>query len=216
MKKKLLIIALVVCLLAVAAFGTLAYFTDTAQVINTFSVSSDEDFDPTDPNAPDLIFSIDLYEHDGEQKVTAKEFTDFLPGDVLTKDPTVEVVGAESAWVRMTVTVTEAADWQTALAAHSITSLETIFGGFNASAWTRFDAPVVDADNDTISYTYYYNTVMNQGDTATLFTTVTIPGALTVEELLTLAEFEMTIQADAIQSANTGDSAYAAFTNYWE
>ena len=40
MKKRIVTIALVVALVAIAAVGTLAYFTDTDEAINTFAVGN--------------------------------------------------------------------------------------------------------------------------------------------------------------------------------
>ena len=41
-KKKVLALALAVCLVAVVSFSTLAYFTDTDTVTNTFTIGSIE------------------------------------------------------------------------------------------------------------------------------------------------------------------------------
>ena len=90
MKKKLTAIALVVALLAVAVIGgTLAYFTDTTETAeNTFTVGNVK-IELTEPN------------WEGSGSVDAPEV---YPGEKLAKDPTVENIGANPCFVRVSVT----------------------------------------------------------------------------------------------------------------
>lgn len=88
MKKRITAIALVVCLLAVAIVGgSLAYFTDTDDATNTFTVGN-VDITLTEPN----------WEGSGSQ-----DAPEVYPGEPLAKDPTVENVGANPCFVRIKV-----------------------------------------------------------------------------------------------------------------
>ena len=89
MKKKITAIALVVCLVAVAIVGgSLAYFTDTKEAENTFTVGNVE-IKLTEPN----------WEGSGSQ-----DAPEVYPGEPLAKDPTVTNDGANPCFVRIKVT----------------------------------------------------------------------------------------------------------------
>lgn len=90
MKKKIVSLALAVCLIAIAAVGTLAYFTDKDAEINTFTVGN---------------VAIDLIEQQkGENGLEAfAPNKTLLPGtsdvNAVSKIVTVENTGANDAWV---------------------------------------------------------------------------------------------------------------------
>lgn len=88
MKKKLLAMCMVVCLSAVAVVGgTMAYFTDTADKTNTFTVGN-VDIELTEPNWDD---------HGEDEAKTV------YPGEPLDKDPTVANIGNNPCFVRVSV-----------------------------------------------------------------------------------------------------------------
>ena len=90
-KKKIISLCLVVCLLATAIGGTLAYFTDTDnQVKNTFTVGN---------------VSIDLTETNkiNGEEVTGNEFANVMPGTKITKKAVVTNNSSETAYVRVVV-----------------------------------------------------------------------------------------------------------------
>lgn len=88
MKKKLVSLFLVVALIAIAAVGTLAYFTDTKTATNTFTVG-DVEIELTEPK----------WDATG-----SKEAPEVYPGEALAKDPTVTNIGANPCFVRISVT----------------------------------------------------------------------------------------------------------------
>lgn len=88
MKKKLLAMCLVVALAATAVIGgTLAYFTDNDVATNTFTVGN-VDIDLTEPKWDD---------HGADEAETV------YPGEPLDKDPTVENIGDNPCFVRVSV-----------------------------------------------------------------------------------------------------------------
>jgi predicted ribosomally synthesized peptide with SipW-like signal peptide len=213
-RRKILAAAAAVCVAAVLSFGTIAYFTASDSVTNQFMVAS---YDPDEPIDPDNQFSIRVYETDEDgQTTTGKTYEGIVPGDALAKDPTVQNTGKYSQWVRMSVTVTNAEAWMEICARHGITDLTEMFGGYSEKIWTRYDAPVYDSQEDTLTYVFYLDNVLKADETAVLFTTFTVPASLEVEDMVELAEFQILISADAIQSANTGASAKTAFDRCWE
>lgn len=221
MKKRTFTVALIVCLVAIIGFGSLAYFQASKNITNYFAVAGVDD--PTDPEAtidPDTLFSIKLDEIDitGENNArteTGNTYTDILPGDTLEKDPTVTNTGKYDAWVRVKVTVTDAAAWQAACAKHKITDLADIFNGFDATKWDReLDEDKADTALDTLTYTYYYKTKVSANGTAKLFDSVTIPASFDINDMASLATFQLKITGEAIQADNTGDTAQEAFEKF--
>ena len=88
-KKKILVLAVSVCLVAILAIGgTLAYFTDEEEATNTFTVGN-VDITLTEPN----------WEGSGSE-----DAPEVYPGEPLAKDPTVTNVGANPCFVRIKVT----------------------------------------------------------------------------------------------------------------
>lgn len=84
MKKKIVSLALAACLIAIAAVGTLAYFTDTDKADNTFTVGN-VDITLTEP------------------AWATEEHEDAYPGEALPKDPTVTNDGDNPCFVRIKV-----------------------------------------------------------------------------------------------------------------
>lgn len=210
MKRRVLGISLVVALVAIVAVGaTLAYFTDSSnEVQNTFTMG----------NVKIELDEKDITQTDG-RTVTGNTYTGVTPGVALAKDPTVWNIGANDAWVRVNVTVSNANAWKTALAKHKITDLATIFGEHDEDKWTRARI-AEDAINDTITYSYYYNAVVpgktasKTSSTEALFTTVTIPAVFDNDDVKSIDGFKITITADAIQtdaSFTTAAQAFEAF-----
>lgn len=217
MKKRTFIVALIICMVAIIGIGSLAYFQASKNLTNYFAVAGVSD--PTDPSAtikPDELFSIKLEEtdiRDGGKTETGNIYTDILPGDTLKKDPTVTNTGKYDAWVRVKVTVTDAADWEAACAKHGITDLATIFNDYNDQLWKRDPNEDVKKDN-TITYTYYYRTKVAPDGTAKLFDSVTIPKQFDIQDMASLATFQLKITGEAIQADNTGETAQEAFKEF--
>lgn len=224
-KRKTLWACLAVCLVAILAFGSLAYFTAKDGAENTFLIAG---YDPEHPEEfdPDSLFSIKVYEHkvdeNGKQmepaeEVKANEYKNIQPGDVLDKDPTVENTGKYSAYIRVKVTVDKGSEWKAILG----DDLTKLFGGLDADKWTKDGSTSMTMEGSDLAhlstkytYTYYLNEPLEPGSTAVLFDTVEIPAEMTVEQLATVPAFHVSISAEAIQSKNTGDTPQEAFKLY--
>ena len=122
-KKKILALCLIVCMLAIAVVGgTLAYFTDTDDAVNTFTAGNVEidlteavvakDDVRTSATYGDLI-AVDR-ENDrkdvGAQEETVYDYGKLYPGQNVFKDPTIENRGSENAYVAAKIIVTDGAD----------------------------------------------------------------------------------------------------------
>lgn len=210
-KTKPLFLALcAVLLVAVSVFGTLAYLTDTSTVVNTFTVGKvklkldeavvDQTGTPT-----------------GGRTEGGNEYH-LIPGETYTKDPTVTVLkGSEESYVRMLVTFSCASELD-AIFAPSGAVLTDIFNGYDATTWV-YTAEERNAQENTITYEFRYKeTVKADADSdlalVALFDSITVPQDLTGEQLETIADMEISVEAHAIQAAGFADAdeAWTAFS----
>lgn len=210
-RSKPLILALCAVLLVVGTIlGTVAYLQDTAEVVNTFTVGNvhlkldeavvDANGDPT-----------------GERTESGNAYH-LVPGETYTKDPTVTVLkGSEKSYVRMLVTI------------NCYDELATLFGdpflpqyfveGWDSAVWVSTEVISKDENANTATYEFrYFETVKAEKDADlvlnALFDTVTVPTSMTGDQLATIADLEITVEAHAIQAAGfaTADEAWAAFS----
>ena len=222
-KKKVVVASLAVSLVAILSFGTIAWFSDTDEVTNKFMVAtSDED--------KDSIFSVDVFEQvdedndgifegkgDYDNVYSGYTYEDILPGDNLGKKPWVRNTGSYNQYVRVKVTIDNAAAWQTIFTKYGLT-LNDIFLGHDEAEWSRNDdETTVDVNADTMTYVYYLDRILEPhqdgGKDAYLFTSVMIPTELTREDMaeFALGEFSLKILAEAVQTEHVGANAIEAF-----
>ncbi len=212
-KKKVFVVALAISLIAILSFSTLAWFTDNDKVTNNFMIATSDDDTEED------IFNVDVYETtpEGEGDQDGYDYEDILPGDVLKKEAFVENTGYYDQYIRVTVTVSDAAAWMDALNTNgAVPKLEQIVNGYdrNDNTWTDTES-AYDAQNDTLVYTLYYNGIL-QGDIenmydnsmknkVTVFTEVKIPGSMTKEQAAAFDnQFSIDVFAEAVQTENLG------------
>lgn len=229
-KKKTFTLAMVIIMLAILSFATLAWFNDSAEVTNKFYVaSSDTDGDGTNDDNDgdgkidsDDIFSVNVTEEvdtDGDgipdtEVDTSRDDEDhgttiknILPGQEITKEPEVKNTGKYDQWVRITVTFADADDWRHMTP--SPMSLLDLDGN-----WIAYgdDAFVHDETANTYTYVYYLNKVLKPGQTAPVFTTVSIPTQLTQEDMFGIDTLTLKVKAEAVQVDNIpADTAREAF-----
>jgi len=199
MKRKLTAIGLVASMGAVAVIGgTLAYFTDTDEVTNVFTMGNVE---------------IDLWENevsaDGKNLITntkvdtEQKYTMITPGSTYAKNPTVENKGDNDAYVRLKVTIENYEGFGLEEDAYQI------FNAVDENTWTL--SPDYEVYGSSIVYTYYHDDIMNKDDEATLFENFTMPGSVTNDSFPD--GFKINVIAEAIQSENftNADAAWTAF-----
>ena len=208
-KKKVLSLALVVIMIAILSFSTLAWFNDTDSVKNEFHIATSDDASDADD-----IFSVDLWEKtpDIDKEDEGYQYDKILPGSNLKKEVNVQNTGAYDQYIRVVVTLSNANAWVEILGYGF--DLDTIFKGHNEALWTR-DVGTHDRNADTLTYVYYLNEKLAPNATAELFTNVVIPTHLTQEDMAKLnGSFDLTIRADAVQTENLGDGVNDAKTAF--
>lgn len=211
MKKKIVAAGLVACVAATAIGGaTLAYFTDTQDVSNTFTVGNvsitlDE---AQVQKVGDEWVALD------ERVSTGVSYDKVYPNAQLPKDPMV-TLGADSsdAYVRVKVTFTNYNQW---VAAMGQTPVNSVLGTIG-NGWTLDETA---SANGTFVYVYSpkltaddVDTPEKENVTTAVFSSVTIPHYFDGNDMANIAtggEFQINVQAEAIQ-ADGFDSAADAF-----
>ena len=212
-KKKVLVAALAVGLIATISVGSLAWFSDEDEVTNKFMIADSDDDDPDD------IFSIDVQEDTPEDDGDDDGFTyeDVQPGDELKKEPYAINTGHYDQYVRAIVTVGDAAAWRAVLGNNDgVLPAGDIFGGIDTTNWLEWpEQETYDTDADTMTYVFYYQKVLEgnaNNSTEKIFLTVNVPETMTREQAVLFDnEFDITVKAQAVQTANVGDNALQAF-----
>ncbi len=217
-KKKVFVVALAVCLVAILSAGSLAWFSAEDTVDNTFIIAGSNDKEND-------VFSIDLYEMkdtDGDGVGDTKtdygivygDNNEVVPGAELCKEAYVENTGKYDQYVRVKVTLSDVTTWKNVLGIQNITDPVDLNKFFDVAAdfdttWYKNDAEITyDSATDSLTYVYYYNDVLGANDPAVAFIHgVSIPEDMTaghVEDMQ--GSFKLSFVAEAIQSTNMLDS----------
>lgn len=219
-KKKIAVTALAVCLIAILSMGTLAWFSAQDSVENTFYVADSDD------DTADKVFSVDVYEYTESSptvKVPSGEtYNEVLPGDTLKKEPHVANTGHYDQYVRVIVTISDAAVWQSVFGNDfGDAALLACFDGFDMTMWSDIKTEVTA--EDTIRVVMYYDGILDGTDTEndgqnevsdiTVFKNVKVPSAMEKDDAAAFGAdgFSIIVKAQAVQTENVGDNAVEAF-----
>lgn len=186
MKKKIIALVTIAALLAISVTGTLAYFTDQKTAHNEITMGK-------------VGIAIEETTTDGSgAEIPWPEggVIGVMPGDATPKKVVVvSAPGTQKVWIRV--------------------KAEISMNCPNAPADFEPDLSLVTLDYNTTDWTdggdgwYYYNAPLAAGEeTAPLFTTVTL--SLDMGNEYMDATVAVDVTAQAVQSANNGDSAQEA------
>lgn len=182
MKKKLFVCAVLLILVSVLAYGTVAYFTAEGTARNVIAAARS--------------FGIEVVEsavnEDGEL-IPFENVSGVMPGSEVSKIAQVKNTGEAEAYIRVQVkSQILLAQGVEGTADQSLISMD-----FNTVDWTEKDGY------------YYYNRALKPGElTEPLFTTVTF--ASTMDNLYQNCTVVIDVNAYATQSANNGATPWDA------
>ena len=199
-KKRIMILALSMIAVFAAAI-TFAYFTDqTDEVKNTFTMGNVEILLDEAPVVPTVGPSGTTWAaNNAVPRVLSNTYTGIYPGAILPKDPTVKNTGTNPAYVRVKVTVNN-------------------FGSdVNPSdLWLPIGSGwVLDAVKSSGNVFYYnYTDILQSGaSSSAVFTKVEIPTTFTSANMAAIGNFNILVEAHAIQAQGFANVT-AAFTAY--
>lgn len=216
-KKKILIVALIVLLIAAIGVGSLAWYNATKTVTNTFKTAKDGG----GSGGGSDFFSIALTETSTWTDKTGDGTTGFtynkvLPGSVVSKVPTVKNTGIYDQWVKVKVIFDKADVWSE-VTGNDLTKLQGYIQGV-PSDWTYKGYKVADGK---VYLTYALNAKLDAANEETstpagektVFTSVKIDENITTEQMVALtggdggAGFNVSVVAYALQYDNNPDQA---------
>ena len=209
MKKKLMTVLALVLVIAMSVAGTYAYLTSADRVVNTFTVGNVQiKLDEAAANADGSLIA-------NAERVKANSYK-LLPGHEYNKDPMVTVLaGSESSYVKMTVTFTKAAELD-AIFAPNGADMTSIFNGYDGTTWI-YKGNTEDTANNTRTYEFWYKEAVAapNADVAldALFDSITVPGNINNDQLATIKDMTITVNAYAIQADGfaNAEAAWAAY-----
>lgn len=211
MKKTIAIVALVVLVAVASVLGTMAYLTSTAKVENTFTMGNVKiKLDETNVNNPE------------GDRVTENDY-EVYPGAVVTKDPIVHNVGANEAYIRATVNVS---NWMNLVAAYYPDFKETFPNeGYKAAlnllvgelgeGWSVVGVEAGDVftiGQFDAKFILKYDGVLGSGENTTaMFKTVTIPAGIDNANTESFNSVKVEAQAMQANGFDSWETAFAAF-----
>ena len=209
LRKVLLLACSAVLLVCLSVGATVAYLTSNDTVTNTFTVGNVQiKLDEAAANTDGTLIA-------GAARVQANSYK-LLPGHTYNKDPMVTVLnGSEPCYVKMTVTFTKAAELDTIFQPAGA-PLTSIFNGYDSSNWT-YKGNTEDTEKNTRTYEFWYKETVAAptADVAldALFDSITVPGTINNDQLATINNMQITVNAYAIQADGfaNADAAWAAY-----
>ena len=205
-RKILVSLAALALVAAISIGGTIAYLTSTDKVENTFTVGKvNIVLDEAKANTDGTLV-------EGAKRVQANEYH-LLPGHTYNKDPMVTVKGgSEDCYVKMTVTFTNAKELDAIFASEGGADMTSIFKGYSDANWIAKNI-TKDETANTRTYEFWYKEPVGAptADVAldALFDFITVPGDITQEQLETIEDMTITVNAYAIQADGSTDATDA-------
>ncbi|MBE6969707.1 MAG: hypothetical protein E7442_06300 [Ruminococcaceae bacterium] len=233
MKKKILSVSLVAALIAIAAMGTLAYFTDTDDATNTFTTGNVA-IDLTEvkvvADANGDLVATEERQDVGEEEEDSYDYGKLYPGQSITKDPTIKNVGSEDAYIAAKIFVKSEGNLEKIMGMEGLSGLleiQTVISGglvkendtlkeynnlvpvFGDETYSIYQPP---AGTDGV-YTFYLfmEKAQKKDDKVCLFKTIHIPEAWDNAEMAELQGLSIRIEAYGTQ-AHGFDTCFEAMT----
>lgn len=218
-KKKVVVSALAVSLVAILSFGTIAWFSAEDTIENKFHFADSDDDGNTD-------FSVDVIESN-DPEADGLVFEEILPGDTYDKDPTIKNTSTSdryTQYIRVTLTLKDPTGaWKKAYDDKKIgldeqnkpsylSLLKEMFQTVdysNVGDWSLAGKEKTgygyDEEAKEFYWVFYYKETLGKDQEVTLFEKVTIPTGLTVADASAmLSTFDVTVKAEAVQAESLG------------
>jgi predicted ribosomally synthesized peptide with SipW-like signal peptide len=225
MKKKIIVTALVVCIFVLSiASATIAYFTDTKDITNTFTVGNVAI--ELDENKVIQDATTGNYVANGSERTTEgiNIPTSLFPKQTISKDPTITNTGSESAYFGAVITIKNGA-----------------VGDADVSKMLTFDGDTAAVDDKAVKVNEFLSDLINSGanvtyvkeggavkiyivvdaaqdknDAVVLFKGVNISATWNNDEMANLSDLEIAVAAYAVQTAGMTSGPLAALKDAFD
>lgn len=214
-KKKIFALALSVCVVVLSIAGSsIAYFTDTAKITNTFTsgnvdIKLSEAKVTTDGSGNFVKDGTTRIEADGSEGSQA--YGSVFPKQTIYKDPTITNIGSEDAYVGAVVTITgtdiDALLSSEALVKNFVTGLPT------SGATVKVN---IDSENNTITIHVVFTSALESTDEAVVFTGLKMDDAWTNADMTKLNGLKIVVDAYAVQTSGMTSGALAALKDAFD
>ena len=243
-KLNILAIALILCVAIIAAAsGSLAYFSDTREMTNVFTVGnvyiSLTEAAVKDDGRGNLIEDPDAERFVGVAIDSTDDATHnygmLFPGRTVHKDPTITNTGDDEAWIAAKIILTdgegdinnifgyensEQIDIK-ALLSGGLLGEAAHFGTWNGIEGVRYNdryamVQKADARNGVYEFYFYVHASMLSGESVELFDTLFVDPEFSNADMQELVNLEITVQAFAVQTFGFADCYTAMHTAFPE
>lgn len=218
MKKKIFVISLAVCLLALSIAGTsMAYFTDVEEATNTFTAGN-----------VDIALNYKGNTANTDAGGSAISITDtkLYPGDVYEVDATISNIGTEDAYVGAIITLTNATNTLSEIITLDVedegaipSELKDLFtnlekDGYSVQYKTITDGIVIKGYEIYVIKTAALAAKNGETvDSAVIFKSLVIPTTWDNAQMKVFKDTQLTIKAYATQTKGTGFGNAASALN---
>ena len=209
-KKKIVTVSAVAAVAAMVIAGsTMAYFTDSKEATNTFTMG----------DVSIKLDETDITSKTGARTETGNDYEGVTPGQVVTKDPIIYNTGSNDAYIRALVTVE---DW-VAECKEYFPDYKLVYGddGYEQSllniadnlgtGWSIVGCSLSEDGKDVIFELKYADVLGEDEETTAMFNTITVPAAMSGDDTFG----NIVVEGQAIQNAGF-DSWEAAFNEFTE
>lgn len=215
-KKKVFALALSVCVVVLSiASSSIAYFTDTAKITNTFT-SGNVTIELSEAKV--VKNALGHLVKDGENRVTGTEVgvensytaSSLFPGQEIYKDPTIKNTGTNPAYIGAIIRITSAG----IKTAYTAETIKTLFDGGLAITGATVN---VTTTADGYDIFIIYTDARTNGQSVTLFEGLTIPSDWGNTKMANLNNLQIVVEAYAVQVDGFADATTAleaAFTEF--
>ena len=242
-KLKILSLVLTASFVAIAAGGSIAFFTDSRETTSVFTAGNvyielseaavvrDASGNMVADVTKDRVTGAAI---DSATPVT-NNYGSVFPGQMITKDPTIKNIGDGSAWVAAKVIINDGAqDVHNLFGYDGYDELDIerlLAGGLldeivNVGVWNGIEdvcyndnyamVQVADRANDTYEFYFIMLNPIEKDESVLLFDTMTIHPLFGNEQMVEFKELSITVQAFAVQTFGFSDCYSAMSTAFGE
>ena len=214
--------------------STFAYFTDRNEISNTLtsgnvSIKLTEAAVVYDASG-NLVADDSVPRIVGQKADVTHHYGTVHPGQLIHKDPIIENVGSEKAWLAAKITLTDGSgDLHQVIGFEDSDNLDLTYlfsggvlnPGFRVGEWQGFEdvwysdgfamVQVPNRSEGSYDFYFFFRQEKSQNDSVMLFDTLTIPDDWDNEQLSNLKDFKITVRAFGVQTKGFAD-CYSAMT----